>query len=131
MALAAIKTNTFAEVALEALISEGRSTITPPMAERIYHRPTDELAAYFEAQCNRYANGGCTTLRCVKRGRRLYEAAGLAGRLPLISPGQIAHCEEWDAAKLIRALADQVRAASPAEQSVLPRDDGKPSKEEA
>jgi hypothetical protein len=64
---------------------------------------TDDLAAYFERQCNRHVNGGCTTLRCVNRGRMLNP-----GSAPMLSLGQLAICEEHQAAAIIRDLMERL-----------------------
>lgn len=57
---------------------------------------TPELCDYFERRCDRFVNGGCTTRRCVERGR-----AQNPGQAPLMSPGQLSTCEAFEAAHVI------------------------------
>jgi hypothetical protein len=72
---------------------------TTPMGER------EELAEYFEKECNRYANGECMTLRCQKRGYNYQR-----GAIPCYT---LASCEEHEAAVIIRASIEQSRTPPP------------------
>lgn len=62
---------------------------------------TPELCDHFERQCDRFVNGGCTTRRCVVRGRDLNRD----GRAPMYSDGQVSTCEAFETAHII---ADQI-----------------------
>lgn len=70
-----------------------------PVASNATPHPyaSPSLCDHFERQCNRFVNGGCTTRRCVVRGRDL-NRDGLA---PIYSNGQVSTCEAFEAAHLI------------------------------
>lgn len=60
---------------------------------------TPELCDHFERQCNRFVNDGCTTVRCVRRGRDKNP-----GDAPMRSPAELSTCEAFETAHIIAEL---------------------------
>ena len=68
-------------------------------ASAAFKYATPALCDYHEVQCNRFVNGGCATVRCVRRGK-----AANPGEAPLLSPGQLSTCEAFETAHIIAAI---------------------------
>lgn len=68
----------------------------------ITDKQLQSLAAYHEADCNRYHNGACMTVRCMRRG-------GYVSGTALVDYS-IATCESHETAIILRSLASECAA---------------------